>query len=266
MSESYTHKYIYKTAREDNLFLEEYYSGTDTKVFFDDERQTQISYINYSLDEQLKPVYGYASRTFDDLVVGARIVTGTLKVPIQNIEEQSTDEEVMSKTTLEEIEEANNIQNDNIKNTPWTNNPTKEPEKQQPHVPDDLVSSLKDEGYNVDTNSSEDEKTKAVNDYKEKNNIRSNASNDEVLDNLLKNQLKANANVNSTNILMAPGGNDIKYTIDIGENMEVEVLSGPYDSLSNNGKQYNYIKYKDKNGKINTGFVDTNVIEELNNG
>ena len=265
MSESYTHKYIYKTAREDNLFLEEYYSGTDTKVFFDDERQTQISYINYSLDEQLKPIYGYASRTFDDLVVGARIVTGTFKVPIQNIEEQSTDEEVMEeKSTIDEIDEANQVQDDNIKNTPWTNNPTKEPEKNKPSVPDDLVSSLKDNGYNVDTNSSEDDKIKAVNDYKNKNNIRVNASNEEVMDDLLKKQLKANANINSTNILMAPGGNDIKYTIEIGESMQVEVLSGPYNSVNDSDKQYSLIKYKDKENKISTGYVDTAFIEGMN--
>lgn len=264
MSETYTHKYIYKTAREDNLFLEEYYSGTDTKVFFDDDRQTQISYINYSLDEQLKPIYGYASRTFDDLVVGARIVTGTFKVPIQNIEEQSTDEEVMEdKSTMEEIEESNAIQDKNIKDTAWTNNPTKEPSNPNKTVPDDLVNALKDEGYDVDTNSSEDDKKKAVNDYKKKNNIRVELPDESVLKRLIQEKFMANANVNATNIFMSPGGSNIAYTIPVGETLKIEVLSGPYNSVTGDNKQYTLIRYKDQSGKTKTGYVESSFVEEL---
>ena len=74
--------------RESNLFREEYYSGTDVKIYFDDEDQTEIGYISYELQEQLKPVYGYNSRTFDDVVIGNRIVTGTFSVPIKNTAKQ----------------------------------------------------------------------------------------------------------------------------------------------------------------------------------
>lgn len=94
---SFTHKYIPKTKQyETNLFIEEYYSSTDVKITMDDIDQTEISYINYSVQEQLKPLYGYSSRTFDDVAVGNRIVTGTFKVPIKNPEPQTQLEDIKS--------------------------------------------------------------------------------------------------------------------------------------------------------------------------
>lgn len=96
MPHSLTHKYIPRVEqREPNLFIEEYYSSTDVKIYIDDIEQTEVSYINYMLQEQLKPLYGYASRTFDDVAIGNRIVTGTLKVPIKNPEVQTKLHEIL---------------------------------------------------------------------------------------------------------------------------------------------------------------------------
>ena len=94
---SLTYKYIPRIEqREKNLFVEEYYSSTDVRIYMDDEEQTEIGYINYSLQEQLKPIYGYSSRTFDDIAIGNRIVTGTFKVPIKNPENNSSVAEMNS--------------------------------------------------------------------------------------------------------------------------------------------------------------------------
>ena len=90
MDNSFTHKWIPRIdQQEKNLFVEEYYSSTDTQIIMDDEEQTEIGYINYSVQEQLKPLYGYASRTFDDVAIGNRIVTGMFTVPIKNPEIQT---------------------------------------------------------------------------------------------------------------------------------------------------------------------------------
>ena len=98
MPSSLTHKYIPRIEQnEENLFMEEYFSSTDTKIFMDNEEQTEISYIQYSIQEQLKPIYGYSSRTWDDVAVGNRIVMGTFRVPIKNNERQSTMEEITKK-------------------------------------------------------------------------------------------------------------------------------------------------------------------------
>lgn len=121
-----THKYIPRIPqREENLFIEEYYSGTDTKVYLNGKEQSEISYISFSLNEQLKPIYGYASRTFDDMAVGSRIVTGIFRMPIKNPENQDSYETVVGKTTmstLEEINNKNNIEQEIKNNTEWLDN------------------------------------------------------------------------------------------------------------------------------------------------
>lgn len=122
---SKTHKYIPRIPqRQENLFLEEYYSGTDTKVYINDKEQTEISYITFSLNEQLKPIYGYASRTFDDMAVGSRIVTGILKMPIKNPEDQDSREVVIEQplSTVEEMENMNKEELDKINKTEWITN------------------------------------------------------------------------------------------------------------------------------------------------
>lgn len=109
--------------REQNLFIEEYYCSTDTRIYIEDLEQTEIAYINYSLQEQLKPLYGYASNTFDDVAVGNRIVTGMLKVPIKNPEAQTDISEIfINGNGLEDIKDYNEEQEE-LKNTiEWIDN------------------------------------------------------------------------------------------------------------------------------------------------
>lgn len=92
---TYTNKWIPRVEQKNkNVFVEEYYSSTDTEIYIDDEAQTEIGYISYSIQEQLKPLYGYSSRTFDDVAVGNRIVSGVIKIPIRNPEIQTTLKEI----------------------------------------------------------------------------------------------------------------------------------------------------------------------------
>lgn len=89
---SLTHAYIPKAdTRNRNLFKEEYYSGTDCVIKIDGEEQTEIAYIAYNVQEQLLPIYGYASRTFDTVAVGNRIISGQLRITIKNPEQQVGD-------------------------------------------------------------------------------------------------------------------------------------------------------------------------------
>lgn len=70
--------------REYNTFTEEYFAGADVALYLDGEVVTQISGLQYTVSEQQKPIFGYASRTFDDIAVGNRIVVGSFRVPISN--------------------------------------------------------------------------------------------------------------------------------------------------------------------------------------
>lgn len=72
-----------------NVFREEYYTGTDVKITLDDV-PLELESIQYTIQEQQKPIYGYASRTYDAVSVGSRIVFGTLRVPVKNLLDNNT--------------------------------------------------------------------------------------------------------------------------------------------------------------------------------
>lgn len=124
MPNELTHKYISPIQqREPNLFVEEYYCSTDTKIVIDDIEQTEIAYINYALQEQLKPLYGYASNTFDDVAIGNRIVTGMFKVPIKNPEAQATIDMVYAEGSGDSEANTYNESQDSLKDAiEWINN------------------------------------------------------------------------------------------------------------------------------------------------
>ena len=74
-----------KNMREYNPFAEEYFTGSDIKLFANGTEIKQISMIQYELQEQLKPIYGYSSYVYDDIAVGSRIITGTFVCPMKNL-------------------------------------------------------------------------------------------------------------------------------------------------------------------------------------
>lgn len=120
MATSLTHKYIPRIEQtEENLFTEEYYSSTDVKIYMDDIEQSEIAYISYSLQEQLKPIYGYSSRTFDDIAIGNRIVTGVFKVPIKNPEAQTPLSTILERANTSTLEDYNENQEELIDAIEW---------------------------------------------------------------------------------------------------------------------------------------------------
>lgn len=165
---STTHKYIPRIPqREENLFLEEYYSGTDTKIYINDNEQKEISYISYSVQEQLKPIYGYSSRTFDDVSVGNRIVTGVLKMPIRNPEEQASYDAVIGDAldTLEEIENNNQQQENNKNQVEWINNLSNDTGSTSGYTNNQIFeyqNKLIKLGYNASTSGTIDSQTRAA--------------------------------------------------------------------------------------------------------
>lgn len=180
MATALTHKYIPRiTQIEENLFIEEYYSSTDVKIFIDGEEQTEISYINYSLQEQLKPLYGYASRTFDDVAIGNRIVTGTLKIPIKNPESQSSIENIEKTINSLTVDDYNKEQDDETDKVDWIDvpviapiKPPKKPTNQDKETINlDYVSKLILLGYNLDYNTDIETYVKEIKKFQTDNNI-----------------------------------------------------------------------------------------------
>lgn len=158
MATSMTHKYIPRIEQtEENLFMEEYYSSTDTKIYMDDIEQSEIAYINYSLQEQLKPIYGYASRTFDDVAIGNRIVTGMFKVPIKNPEAQTQKEIIAERGKNPTLEDYNESQQELMDAIDWITG--QKPSQADTYVYEDdstfeYRTKLINLGYDLDYNSS----------------------------------------------------------------------------------------------------------------
>lgn len=158
MATSLTHKYIPRIEQtEENLFMEEYYSSTDTKIYMNDVEQSEISYINYTLQEQLKPIYGYASRTFDDVAIGNRIVTGAFKVPIKNPEAQTQMNDIIERGIHSTLEDYNNNQQELMDSIDWiTGNTPKNDDAvvQEDDTTFEYRTKLINLGYDLDFNSS----------------------------------------------------------------------------------------------------------------
>ena len=70
--------------REHNIYTEEYFGGSDCFIYIGKTRYDNISAFQFQVRETVKPIYGYASRIYDDLAVGTRIVQGVIKVPVKN--------------------------------------------------------------------------------------------------------------------------------------------------------------------------------------
>ena len=82
---SYNLKYLPEyTNKKNNIFLEEFFTGTDTKIYLDGKECDFIAALSYSLQERVHPLYGYASFTFDSVATGTRIINGSIAVPVKN--------------------------------------------------------------------------------------------------------------------------------------------------------------------------------------
>lgn len=57
-----------------------YYSAVDAELYLGDQYVTEITSIQWSVQQQAMPIYGYNSYTFDDIAVGARLVQGQFSV------------------------------------------------------------------------------------------------------------------------------------------------------------------------------------------
>ena len=79
--------YYNDQSRKNNLWIEEYYSSVDTKILFNGAEFKNASYVQFSIEENIKPIFGYNSSTFDDVAIGNRLVSGIIRVPVSNLED-----------------------------------------------------------------------------------------------------------------------------------------------------------------------------------
>ena len=75
---------------EYQVFSEEYFSGSDITIYFGDVFVSEISGLEFILQEKVLPIFGYASKTFDATARGTRIVQGSFRVPFREAGYMST--------------------------------------------------------------------------------------------------------------------------------------------------------------------------------
>lgn len=62
------------------LFPEEYFSGADLSIYVGDVFVSEVNRLQFALTQQIRPIYGYNSYTYDALAVGNRIVQGSFAI------------------------------------------------------------------------------------------------------------------------------------------------------------------------------------------
>lgn len=73
------------TSRNYDNKYDTYYSGTDTQIFFGDLWVDEIVEIEWSMVEQVAPIYGYSSYTFDKVARGNRYVQGSFAINFKEV-------------------------------------------------------------------------------------------------------------------------------------------------------------------------------------
>jgi hypothetical protein len=69
-----------KTRVNYQLFPEEFFASSDVSIYFNDVWVDDISGFQFELTEMVKPVYGYASKTWDYIMRGKRMIRGTFRI------------------------------------------------------------------------------------------------------------------------------------------------------------------------------------------
>ncbi len=69
-----------KKQTEYNLFPEEYFSGTDCYIYFNDVWHDDVIDLSFQLKETVVPIFSYASKTWDWIARGNRVVHGSFTV------------------------------------------------------------------------------------------------------------------------------------------------------------------------------------------
>lgn len=61
-------------------FSKEYFSGARVQIYFGDTFIEEITSLEYTLTENIAPIYGFASHTFDKMARGTRLVQGSFTI------------------------------------------------------------------------------------------------------------------------------------------------------------------------------------------
>ncbi|CDQ41811.1 hypothetical protein [Virgibacillus salexigens] len=73
------------TRVEYQLYSQEYFSGADMHIYFGDIWVDEITSLEFSLKEEILPIYGYNSYTYDEVVRGRRQIMGAFSMNFKSV-------------------------------------------------------------------------------------------------------------------------------------------------------------------------------------
>jgi hypothetical protein len=223
-----------------------------------DEEQTEIGFIQYEIQEQLKPVYGYNSRTFDDVVIGNRIVTGTFTVPIKNKAPQvftvepygGYDNSITSGNNKYNLNEETNLYN-----TDWFGSTARNIDRHNnTNIDTNTLIKLIALGYDVNTNSSTQQYQKALKEFQKNNDITATGVPNQITKNALEEQFQMKS-ATAIDLSGVTGYDDLGMTRGgkqlYGDGLILQTIPGldgtTYWVMDSNGKKH-YVKGSIING------------------
>lgn len=75
-----SYNYSPNTSTEYTRFQNEYFAGSDVRIYFGDVWVDEITNLQFTLQEQVTPIYGYASYTWDKVARGTRYIQGSFAI------------------------------------------------------------------------------------------------------------------------------------------------------------------------------------------
>lgn len=64
----------------DSAYLKRYYSVIDAEIFFGNEFVEDIAYIDWTVNQNTLPIFGYNSYVYDEVAQGSRIIQGVFDI------------------------------------------------------------------------------------------------------------------------------------------------------------------------------------------
>ncbi|HLO11244.1 MAG TPA: hypothetical protein VK190_03185 [Pseudoneobacillus sp.] len=94
-------------------YTADYFSGCSVNLFFGDRFIDEVVALEFTMQEQLLSIYGYASYTYDAMLHGQRLVTGSFKI---NFVESGYLINTLNNIATEEYSRLNSVVQENVKN------------------------------------------------------------------------------------------------------------------------------------------------------
>lgn len=232
--------------RDHNIYTEEFFGGADQFIYIGGERYEDISAIQWTIRETLKPIYGYASRKFDDIAVGTRIVQGVIKVPVRNTNTSSD-----TGSYIQEVASLTNIGTASVPNWVYKYTPDVSGSSGVGYTASSdsatiaqVQGMLKKDGYDVDVNGINDLKTqKAVEDYKRKKGLTVNSSIDAELLNRMNIKDTTAVIKNNTSLRFEPEDDSDTFSeISQGARIIIQESYGDWYYIQGDNNVKGYIK------------------------